>query len=324
MNKNLSIIGMGNAVLDIIISCSENDLANLNLTKGQMKIVTKSRSEKSIEKMNVIKTTSGGSVANTIAGIGILGGKSSFCGKVFDDDSGRKFIQNISDSGVDFLCRPAKTGPGTASCQVFVTKDGERTMQTFLGASVHLSEVDIEEKFFLNSSILFVEGYLWSSEKAREAIKKAIYFSKQKKILVAFSLSDSGLTKMYKNDFINFIKNDVDLLIGNENEIKSLTEEITKENILQNLKEIVSKTIMTSGENGATLFYNKEFEDFSATVNNNIIDSTGAGDMFAAGVLFKLNQGKSFQKSINFGCETAARILSQYGARPDAEIFSNF
>lgn len=324
MNKNRTIIGMGNAVLDIILSCTDNDLKKLNLTKGQMKIVSKSYSEQSVRNMNVIKITSGGSVANSIAGIGILGGNASFCGKVFDDDAGRKFIKNISESGVQFLCSPAKSGPETASCQVFVSDDGERTMQTYLGASVHLSKDDINELFFFNSSILLIEGYLWSSDKAREAIKKAIYFAKEKEVLVSFSLSDSGLTKMYKNDFINFIKNNVDLLIGNENEIKALTDESKKKDIFLNLKEIVSKTIMTSGENGATLFDKRSFENFSATVNKNIIDSTGAGDMFAAGVLFKINQGESFQKSINFGCETAAKILSQYGARPDEKTFIDF
>ena len=169
LNKKKTIIGIGNAVLDIFF-----------LTKGQMTIVDQQRSDETIKGLVPLKKSSGGSVANSIAGIGILGGSPSFCGRVCDDPIGRFFIEDIEKSGVKFLGDPEDNGPPTAKCLVFVTSDGERTMQTFLGASIHSNENDVSEKYFDDSSILLIEGYLWSSDSARKAIKKVVKIAKEK------------------------------------------------------------------------------------------------------------------------------------------------
>jgi sugar/nucleoside kinase (ribokinase family) len=319
MNKN-KILGMGNAVLDIIFSCTEENLEKLNLKKGQMAIVGENISDETMKKFMFVKKSSGGSVANTIAGISILGGSSAFCGRVCNDEIGKDFIDDINKIGVDFLCSPVTNSPPTAKCLVFVTEDGERTMQTFLGASIHLDEKDIKEEHFNDISKLIIEGYLWSSESARLAIDKAINIAKKKKIEVFFSLSDSGLVKMYKKEFLEFINKDVDFLIGNKNEFSTLFGQTELKQLAQSASNIVSKSVMTNGEDGAVLFMNNDFKKFDSEKNDSVIDSTGAGDMFAAGLLYYLSDGKSLDHSIEYGCKVASRILSKYGARPDSAI----
>lgn len=321
MTKKI-VMGMGNAVLDVIFSCDQKTLDSLGLTKGQMTIVDQKKSFDTTKNLTPVMKSSGGSVANTISGIGILGGKASFCGRVCNDSLGKDFIRDIIKNNVDHLCTPSSEGPPTAKCSVFVTQDGERTMQTFLGASVMLDEKDIKEQYFKNTSILFIEGYLWSSESARGAIKKAISFAKKYNTLVVFSLSDSGLTKMFKNDFKLFIKNNVDLLIGNENEFKALVELDDLKEIAKEISLLVDRAVMTSGGGGAYFIFQSDIKNFKAHINNNIIDSTGAGDMFAAGFLYKLNLAEDIGSCIDFGCLIASKILSYYGARPTKEIFN--
>ncbi|MDC3090943.1 adenosine kinase [Rickettsiales bacterium] len=324
MEKIKKILGMGNAVLDIIFSSDDNEIKDLGLTKGQMSIVDQKTSDKTILGLEVKKKSSGGSVANTIAGIGILGQDVLFCGRVRNDKIGQDFIEDITKSGVEYLCEPANEGPQTAKCLVFVTDDGERTMQTFLGASVNLEASDIKEEYFNNVSILIIEGYLWSSESARNAILKTVEFAKNNNIKVAFSLSDAGLVEAFKQDFREFIKKYVDILIGNESEFFALFNQNNNDELKENVFELVKLAVMTSGSKGAILFNNDNFKTFSSFPNDNILDSTGAGDMFAAGFLFKLNQGKSLEESVTFGCNVASKILSQYGARPDKEMFKEF
>lgn len=315
------VMGIGNAVLDVFYSCSEKDICDLHLKKGQMQIVNKEKSEQLLPNLKVINSSSGGSVANTMAGISFLGGNSSFCGRVNSDEIGKTFIKDITNTGVKFLCSPSMTGPPTAKCQVFVTQDGERTMQTYLGASVNLNEGDVVENFFDNTSMLLIEGYLWNSNSAREAIRKAVNYAKNKKIKIIFSLSDSGLVNALRNDFLNFIENDVDLVLGNENEFKSLFVIDDIDQVESCLNTLNKKCIITLGKNGAFLFNNKVLSKYNALTNNNIVDSTGAGDIFAAGILYKLNQGFSIEETIDFGCEIASKILSQFGARLDSKFF---
>lgn len=306
---------MGNAVLDVIFKCDEDLLRKNDLIKGQMVIVDEKKSNMVTEKLIPIKKSSGGSVANTMAGIGILGGNAAFCGRVFDDNLGKDFINDISKSHVKYLCEPATNGPPTAQCSVFVTEDGERTMQTFLGASVLLNENDVREEFFTNTSILFIEGYLWSSETAREAIKKAVKLAEKYNIIKVFSLSDSGLTEMFRESFVNFVEKHIDILVGNTGEFMSLFGDSDFNVISEKVSLIVNKSVMTCGENGAVFFENGNLKKFDAYSNNNIVDSTGAGDMFASGFLYKLNLNEKIEDCIKFGCKVASKILSQYGGR---------
>ena len=312
-----TVLGMGNAVLDILVETSDSYLQENNLSKGSMVLVEQEESDKIFNDVTPIKKDSGGSVANSMVGISVLGGSASFCGKVKNDELGQDFEKRMQITGTQFLCTKSDSGLPTARCLVLVTPDGERTMQTFLGASTTLSESDIEEDFFNDVKFLFVEGYLWSSQSAQNAIRKAVELSKRKDIKVVFSLSDPGLTKMYANDFSSFIDKSVDILIGNESEFYEIFQSTDTDSISKQISKMVDIGFMTQGKNGATLFQNKQFDKIKTPPVNNLVDTTGAGDMFAAGALFKLQNNSSAQDSATFGCKVAAKIITQFGARPN-------
>ena len=316
------VLGMGNAVLDILVETSDSYLQKNNLSKGSMVLVEQEESDKIVNDVTPTKKDSGGSVANSMVGISVLGGSASFCGKVKNDELGQDFEKKMQITGTQFLCSKSDSGLPTARCLVLVTPDGERTMQTFLGASTTLSESDIEEDFFNDVKFLFVEGYLWSSQSAQNAIRKAVELSKRKDIKVVFSLSDPGLTKMYANDFSSFIDKSVDILIGNENEFYEIFQSTDTDSISKKISKMVDVGFMTQGKNGATLFQNKQFDKIKTPPVNNVVDTTGAGDMFAAGALFKLQKNSSAQDSATFGCKVAAKIITQFGARPNDDFKS--
>ena len=316
------VLGMGNAVLDILVETSDSYLQKNNLSKGSMVLVEQEESDKIVNDVTPIKKDSGGSVANSMVGISVLGGSASFCGKVKNDELGQDFEKRMQITGTHFLCTKSDSGLPTARCLVLVTPDGERTMQTFLGASTTLSESDIEEGFFNDVKFLFVEGYLWSSQSAQNAIRKAVELSKKRDVKVVFSLSDPGLTKMYANDFTSFIDESVDILIGNESEFYEIFQSTDTDSISKKISKMVEIGFMTQGKNGATLFQNKQFDKIKTPPINNVIDTTGAGDMFAAGTLFKLQNKASAQDAANFGCKVAAKIITQFGARPNDDFKS--
>ena len=314
--KQKIIMGMGNAVLDVLIPCDDHEIMQMKLKKGIMTVVEKDESSVILEKVKAIKKTSGGSVANSIVGISELGGDAVFCGRVKEDDLGIEFIKDIEKAKVKFLCKPSKDGIPTAKCLIFITPDGERTMQTFLGASVNLSENDIIESHFKNVSMLFIEGYLWSSESARKAIKKAVRIAKNFKIKVIFSLSDPQLVKSFRNEFLDFIKLDTDIVIGNNVEFCALYN-LNNDNQIQTiLTEHSNKVnVVTTGKEGAFCVLNQEVIKVNAIANIPIIDTTGAGDLFAAGFINSYNNGLSIERSLQNGCELAAKIIQQFGAR---------
>ena len=316
------ILGMGNAVLDILVETSDSYLQKNNLLKGSMTLVEQEESDKIVNDITPTKKDSGGSVANSMVGISILGGSASFCGKVKNDELGHDFEKRMQITGTQFLCSKSDSGLPTARCLVFVTPDGERTMQTFLGASTTLNESDIEEDFFNDVKFLFVEGYLWSSQSAQSAIMKAVELSKKRDVKVVFSLSDPGLTKMYANDFVSFIDKSVDILIGNESEFFEIFQSTNINLISKKISKMVDCGFMTQGKNGATLFQNKQFDKIQTPPVSNVVDTTGAGDMFAAGTLFKLQNNSSAQDSAAFGCKVAAKIITQFGARPSDDFKS--
>ena len=314
---SLKILGMGNAVLDIVTSVSDDFLKSTDLSKGSMTLVDQKLSDEALKLIDPIKKDSGGSVANTIVSVSLLGLSSFFCGKVKNDKLGDEFISDMQKSDVVFLCDQSSEGPPTARCIVFVTPDGERSMQTFLGASTTLSEDDIRESFFKDIDYLLIEGYLWSSETARKAIKKSLNFIKEKNVKVVFSLSDSGLVKMFKNDFLDFIRDSVDVLIGNESEINELLSDYEDSNYVEATRTQI--VVKTKGERGAQVFQIDKVDEISSYQVGSVIDTTGAGDMFAAGFLFKLLKGEDPKEAASFGCKIASLIIQQYGARLSKE-----
>ncbi len=315
------ILGFGNAVLDMISESSDEYLLKNNLEKGSMSLVEQDISDKLTREINLIKKSSGGSVANTLVGISLLGTPTLFCGKVKNDDLGNDFKEDMEKSGTKFLCNQSETGLPTARCLVFVTPDGERTMQTFLGASTTLDEGDVSESFFEEVRFLLIEGYLWSSESARRAIFKAIEISKKYNIKIIFSLSNHNLVKMFKNDFLKFITDHVDILIGNEMEFFEIFSSKEEKIISNKVSDSLEICIMTKSKNGVTIFKDKKTFNIEAYKVDNVVDSTGAGDMFAAGFISKLSYEDNVVDAAKFGCKVAAKIIKQYGARPTRDLF---
>ncbi len=316
MNKK--IVGLGNAVLDIMTTVDDGFINKNNLSKGTMQIVDIKTSEKTLEQISIVNTDSGGSVANTISTVSMLGAQASFCGKVMDDKLGKDFENKMKESGANFLCKKSTSGLPTARCLVFVTPDGERTMQTFLGASTTLNSSDIKEEYFKDNEFLLVEGYLWSSDTARQAVAKAISFCKSNSKII-FSLSDPTLAKSFKEDFISFIKKDVDILIGNEIEFQELLDtNFDKKKISEFLNLDIA--VITRGDKGADFIVSDTMVTVPGCEISNVIDTTGAGDMFAAGFIFKYMQGSSPQESIEFANKLAALIIQKYGARADKNM----
>ncbi len=312
------IIGMGNAVLDILAPVTEEFLKSKNLEKGSMTLVDQEVSDNILKEIQPIKKDSGGSVANTIVGISLLGSDSSFCGKVKNDLLGKEFKQDMEKTNTAFLCYQSSEGLPTARCIVFVTPDGERSMQTFLGASTTLNEIDIKEDFFNGVDFLLIEGYLWSSDSARKAIEKSISISKNKNIKTIFSLSDFNLVRMFKKDFTDFIKSHVHILIGNENEFNEIfgdNEELTF--IKESSTELMVKTM---GANGVEVIQTNKVNAINSPVVQSVVDTTGAGDMFASGFLYKMLKGIDPLECAAFGCKMASLIIQQYGARPSQDI----
>ena len=205
------ILGMGNAVLDIVAPVSDKFLELTNMDKGSMTLVDQETSDNVLTRISPIKKDSGGSVANSMVGISLLGLESQFCGKVKNDQLGNEFVSDMKKTNTKFLCKQSSDGLPTARCIVFVTPDGERSMQTFLGASTTLGQEDIDPSFFNEIDYLLIEGYLWSSKTAREAINKALEIAESKNIKVIFSLSDSNLVKMFRSDFIKLIKSNINI-----------------------------------------------------------------------------------------------------------------
>ena len=317
------ILGFGNAVLDMISESSDEYLLKNNLEKGSMSLVEQDISDKLTSEINLIKKSSGGSVANTLVGISLLGTPTLFCGKVKNDDLGNDFKEDMEKSGTKFLCSQSETGLPTARCLVFVTPDGERTMQTFLGASTTLDEGDVSESFFEEVRFLLIEGYLWSSESARRAIFKAIEISKKYNIKIIFSLSNHNLVKMFKNDFLKFITDHVDILIGNEMEFFEIFSSKEEKIISNKVSDSLEICIMTKSKNGVTIFKDKKTFNIEACKVDNVVDSTGAGDMFAAGFISKLSYEDNVVEAAKFGCKVAAKIIKQYGARPTRDLLKD-
>ena len=269
---------------------------NLKKTgKGSMKLVDQESSDSILKEISPIKKDSGGSVANTIVGISMLGKKSFFCGKVKKDILGDEFVSDMRNTNTKFLCEQSLDGSPTARCIVFVTPDGERSMQTFLGASTTLSDKDIEPSFFNNIDYLLIEGYLWSSDSARKAILKAVEISKKKDIKIVFSLSDSNLVQMFREDFIKLISSDVDILIGNESEFDELLGKTEEVKFLEETNPEL--LIKTKGENGVLVIQNQSTESIPS-------DKVLTQQVNVAGFLFKLLSGKTV--NLEIGCKTAA------------------
>lgn len=312
------IIGIGNAIVDVLSKTTDSLLESQNLVKGSMSLIDDKTSEE-LSKVDALQITPGGSVANTMATLGMLKCDSRFIGKVGEDDFGKKFIAGTEESGVKFIGKNS-SNQASAKSFVMITPDAQRTMCTYLGCAPQINPSDIDENIFSGANFLYLEGYLWDSPETIKALRKSISAAKNHNIKTAFSLSDSFCVSRHKNDFIDIISNDLDILFANEDEVSELLskKDCSNDDLLkffsQNQKLIA---VITRSDKGCTIFADGKLIDVAADKIDNVLDTTGAGDGFAAGFLYGLINDFDLTKSAYCGNHIAGKIIQKIGARFD-------
>jgi fructokinase len=306
----MKILGIGNAIVDVICKVDDNFIKNNNLTKSTMKLVDEMEFKKLLSTLKIEETVSGGSVANSIVGLSQLGNKVGFIGKVSDDQLGNKYEEGLKKENVAFYSKKKEVIP-TGTCLILITPDSERTMITFLGTAGKISENDIDSDAVKRSEILFLEGYLWDEGEPKKAFEKAINNSNK----IAMSLSDLFCVERHKPHFLELVKNKLDITFANEQEIISLLNAKNFDEVISFAKDINKLIIITRGEKGALAVNNKEVVECSAKNNLKIKDLTGAGDLFAGGFLHGLINNKSTKESLEIGTEMSSKIIQIIGAR---------
>jgi sugar/nucleoside kinase (ribokinase family) len=319
--NRLAVTGIGNAMLDIISQDSNEVYRQLGLTKAAMSLIQEDELETFFNAMGPTIQMSGGSVANSIAGVAALGGTCGYIGKVADDDFGKRFTHDLTSMGVEVDLAIAGPGEGaTGRCHVFITDDAQRTMATYLGASNQLHVSDINETLIARSEITYVEGYLFDLPPAKEAIRKVVNFAHDYDSMVALSLSDMFCVDRHRRDFLDLVTNDVDVLLCNETEIRSLFQVPTLEHAFASLEELGILAVVTRGPVGADVLTVTGVVSVAAHEVEHVIDQNGAGDMFASGFLYGLALGADPVESAELGSLCAGEIISHLGARPENDL----
>ena len=309
----MKILGIGNAIVDVICKVNDQFLVENGLTKSTMKLVDEDEFKKLLSTLKIEETVSGGSVANSIVGLSQLGNNVGFIGKVNADDLGEKYEDGLIKEKVQYFYKKKQEVSPTGTCLILITPDAERTMVTFLGIAGRISEKDINEKTVKESEMIFLEGYLWDEGEPKSAFNKAMSFSTTK----AMSLSDQFCVERHKNDFLDLIKNKLDITFANEQEIRSLIDAKSFEDVIEFGKRLGKLLIITRGEKGSVAIKNQEIVECQSKPNLKIVDLTGAGDLFAAGFLHGLINNISTKECLEKGTEMSSKIIQKVGARLD-------
>ena len=308
----MKILGIGNAIVDVICKVDENFISQNNLTKSTMKLIfDENEFQNLLENLQIEKTVSGGSVANSIVGISQLGDQVGFVGKVSDDQFGSKYEEGLKKENVKYLYSKKKEDLPTGTCLILVTPDSERTMITFLGTAGKINENDIDTNIIKKSEIIFLEGYLWDEGEPRKAFDKAINSANK----IAMSLSDQFCVDRHKSHFLNLVKNKLDITFANEQEITSLIKAKKFDEVINFSKQLNKLVVVTRGEKGAVAINGEEIIECNIQKNLKIVDLTGAGDLFAAGFLHGYINEFSIKASLQKGTEMSSRVIQQIGAR---------
>jgi sugar/nucleoside kinase (ribokinase family) len=316
----LDVLAIGNAIVDVIADADDAFLATEGLTKGSMRLIDAEEATRLYSHMGQGREASGGSAANTAAGVAALGGRAGFIGQVAPDQLGDFFRHDISALGVEFVTEAQDFGVPTARCLVLVTPDAQRTMSTFLGAAQHLPVTALDEQQIKDSAILYLEGYLWDPETPRYAMIRAIEVARSAGRKVAFTLSDSFCIDRHRDGFNQLIDDGkVDILFANEDEIQSLAGIAHFEDAVAAIRNRVPLLVVTRSEKGAIAIRGEERSQVPAEPVK-VVDTTGAGDLFAAGFLTGHAQGRTLEESLSMGAIAAAEVISHYGARPEADL----
>ena len=307
----MKILGIGNAIVDVLCKVEDNFLDKNSLTKSTMKLIDENEFKTLLSLINIEETVSGGSVANSIVGLSQLGNNVGFIGKISEDSLGQKYEDGLKKEKVNYLYNKKKEPIPTGSCLILITPDSERTMCTYLGTAGKINDQDIDESIIKNSEITFLEGYLWDEGEPKKAFDKAITYSNK----VAMSLSDLFCVERHKKHFLELAKNKLDIIFANEQEITSLIDANSFEEIVTFSKQIKKNVVITRGDKGALSILNNELIECEAQKNLNIKDLTGAGDLFAAGYLHGIINNLSIKECLIKGTELSSKIIQKIGAR---------
>jgi len=307
----MKILGIGNAIVDVVCRINDQYLIDNQLTKSTMKLVDEVEFKKLLSTLKIEQTISGGSVANSIVGLSQLGNDVGFIGKVNADDLGQKYEEGLIKEKVQYFYNKKREILPTGTCLILITPDAERTMVTYLGIAGKINENDIDEKAIKESEMIFLEGYLWDKGEPKSAFNKAMSFSRTK----AMSLSDQFCVERHKSDFLDLVSNKLDIIFSNEQEIKSLIDAKDFEDVVEFGKQIRKILIITRGEKGSVAIKNKEVIECKSKTDLKIIDLTGAGDLFAAGFLHGFINNISTKEALEKGTDMSAKIIQKVGAR---------
>ena len=315
------VLGIGNAIFDVLVRTDEGFLAAHGMAKGGMALIDETRAASIYRDMGPATEMSGGSAANTIVGVANLGARAAYVGKVRDDQIGRLYTHDIRAAGVAFETKPAAGGPATGCSYILVTPDGERTMNTYLGAAQELMPGDIDAGQIAASAIVYLEGYLWDPKSAKEAFVKASTIAHDAGRQVALTLSDSFCVGRYRGEFLDLMRNGtVDLVFANEAELSSLYETADFDAALKQLRSDTRLGVVTRSEKGCVVASKDGVTAVPAFPVDKIVDTTGAGDLFAAGFLFGLVRGAGHEKAGRLGALAAAEVIQHIGARPQVSL----
>ena len=309
----MNILGIGNAIVDVICKVDDEFLAKNGLAKSNMKLIDEVEFKKLLGNLKIEETVSGGSVANSIVGLSQLGDKVGFIGKVSDDELGQKYEQGLKKENVEYFYTKKKENLPTGTCLILITPDSERTMCTFLGTAGKINKTDIDVQAIKNSEITFLEGYLWDEGEPKDAFNEAIKYSNK----IAMSLSDKFCVDRHKKNFLDLVKNKLDITFANEQEILELIDATSFNDVISFGKKINKTLVITRSDKGSVVINQNEVVECKSQKNLKIVDLTGAGDLFAAGFLHGYINKLTLQENLNKGTEMASKVIQKIGARLD-------
>ena len=320
MVRKLDVVAIGNAIVDIIAPSDDAFLDRVNIKKGAMELIDGARASLLEGKMVSPVASCGGSAANTVVGLSNLGGNCGFIGKVKNDAAGEQFKSSMKELNIIFETPPSTEGAPTAKCLIFVTPDAQRSMNTFLGASTELQPLDLSKELIGLSKILYLEGYLWDPPNAKRAFLEAINIAKESKTKVALSLSDAFCVDRYRSEFLDLIEKHVDILFGNETEILSLYQTKSFDEAVQLVQKDCDVVALTRDARGSVVLENDNFFEIKPQKVSKVIDTTGAGDLYAAGFLYGISRDMDIRQCGKLGGLVASQIITQFGARPETSL----
>ena len=325
MPNKVELLGISNAIVDILAQVSDDFLHEINAQPGSMMLIDESAASDLYKKMSVKKEMSGGSVANTVACFANFGGEAGYIGQVKNDSLGKIFIDDMLSLGVDIRLTPAEGGSPTARSHVLITNDGQRTMQTYLGACTELSALDVNQNTIGQSEIILLEGYLWDIKDGKAIAEETVKSKHNSQAKIALSLSDALCVERHHQAFKHIISQGVDIVFGNEDEVMALTEANSEEEMIAKASSHTQALfVITQGDKGSLIIDESNTIKQKAIVTNNVIDTTGAGDTYTAGFLYGLTQRKSHQECAQLGSWAASKVIQQVGARIDKTITQEY